>query len=346
MFRNFEPESVNRAKKYIAETQKRIDANKKETVETQKRIDANKKKIADTENEIKKIEIRTKALIKFKEESGLRGPELRKAFDEFYNKPKPIMKVGNIMKGRADIKMTNNKYSVDTQLNIKKGLNDKTKKALMRSIREETSRALKGSGVKRNHSYSDNSSSDEGSTSGEDSDDEELYNRNPFNPARQITYKGDLVHIDIGSHNETPKKRPVKKGKGCKHSVHPERPIPPLQHLFDIVPNLANLPIYRNPHSLTDYDAMINHLDLMASYINNNDREDKRHLLPELTEIINDLRSRRRRRESETEGPESSDEECEEIRPARRGTGINKPKKGSQEMKDKMARIRAMKKNI
>ena len=57
-------------------------------------------------------------------------------------------KTGNILKGRSDLKKKGDKYTVDTELKIKKGLTPKEKKALKKSIVEELDNKIKGSGMR------------------------------------------------------------------------------------------------------------------------------------------------------------------------------------------------------
>jgi hypothetical protein len=123
------------------------------------------------------------ALKDFKERTGLKGQELKKAFEEFYNKGNPkdeidnyiqtrdkenIMdgkhsdmlkllersraykasqiklfkepktyKEENIMNCLSDLKKKGNKYSVNTEFNINNDIDDKVKRALIKSIIEE-----------------------------------------------------------------------------------------------------------------------------------------------------------------------------------------------------------------
>ena len=102
---------------------------------------------------------RVDELIKFKERTGLKGQELKKAFDEYWNdeKPKTIpiktpkqpktYKEQNIMKGRSDLKKKGDKYTIDTILNVKKGLDDKVKRALKKSVIEELDKRIKGGAI-------------------------------------------------------------------------------------------------------------------------------------------------------------------------------------------------------
>jgi len=58
-----------------------------------------------------------------------------------------IYKEANIMKGRSDLKKKGDKYTVDTEMNIKKGLDAKTKRALKKSVMEELNKQMKGGAI-------------------------------------------------------------------------------------------------------------------------------------------------------------------------------------------------------
>lgn len=78
-------------------------------------------------------------------------------------------KVGNIMKARSDLKKKGDKYTIDTEMNIKKGLDKKIKSALKKSIVTELDTKLKGSGIRKiNLDYS--SDEDEKSKKGKGMD--------------------------------------------------------------------------------------------------------------------------------------------------------------------------------
>ena len=53
-------------------------------------------------------------------------------------------KTGNILKGKSDLKKKGDKYTVDTELKIKKGLDAKTKRALKKSVVEELDKRMEG----------------------------------------------------------------------------------------------------------------------------------------------------------------------------------------------------------
>ena len=57
-------------------------------------------------------------------------------------------KKGNIMKARSDIRIKDGKKTLDTEMNIKKGLSTKEKKALKSSIDAEFDKKIKGSGLR------------------------------------------------------------------------------------------------------------------------------------------------------------------------------------------------------
>jgi hypothetical protein len=63
----------------------------------------------------------------------------------FKSKKEPkTYKESNIMKGRSDLKKKGNKYEVETELNIKNDLDSKVKRALKKSIIDETNKKIKG----------------------------------------------------------------------------------------------------------------------------------------------------------------------------------------------------------
>lgn len=57
-------------------------------------------------------------------------------------------KKGNIMKARSDIRIKDGKRTLDTEMNIKKGLSTKEKKALKSSIDMEFDKKIKGGGIR------------------------------------------------------------------------------------------------------------------------------------------------------------------------------------------------------
>jgi hypothetical protein len=61
------------------------------------------------------------------------GEELKKKYKE-----------GNIMKARSDLKKKGSKYEVETEMNVKEGLEPKVKRALKKSIIDETNKKIKG----------------------------------------------------------------------------------------------------------------------------------------------------------------------------------------------------------
>jgi hypothetical protein len=69
---------------------------------------------------------------------------------KFINPPKPpkITKDKNIMKARSDIKNKDGKISIDTEMNITKGLEPKVKRALKKSVIGELDKKIDGSGIR------------------------------------------------------------------------------------------------------------------------------------------------------------------------------------------------------
>lgn len=111
-----------------------------------------------------------------------------------------------IMKGSSELKKKGNKYTVDTELNIKEGLEPKVKRALKKSIIDETNKKIKnykkpvGFGFKGGSLLLDDSSSDEEEPKKEEKkvDINELRN-----------YAKMLAHLL--EHIEDPKEKPDKK---------------------------------------------------------------------------------------------------------------------------------------
>jgi hypothetical protein len=65
-------------------------------------------------------------------------------------KTKKQYQEGEIMKGKSDLKkLPDGKFGIDTELDIKKGLEPKVKKALKKSIKQEIDDKLKGSGIRK-----------------------------------------------------------------------------------------------------------------------------------------------------------------------------------------------------
>ena len=62
---------------------------------------------------------------------------------------KKTYKESNLMKARSDLKKKGDKYGVETEMNIKKGLEPKVKRALKKSIDEELDKKLKGRGIRK-----------------------------------------------------------------------------------------------------------------------------------------------------------------------------------------------------
>lgn len=53
------------------------------------------------------------------------------------------------MKARSDLKKNGDKYTVDTEMNIKKGLDGKIKKALKKSIETELNKKMSGGSIRK-----------------------------------------------------------------------------------------------------------------------------------------------------------------------------------------------------
>ncbi len=53
-------------------------------------------------------------------------------------------KEGNMMKGSSELKKKNNKYYIETEININNDMNDKIKRAFVKSIIEELNKKIDG----------------------------------------------------------------------------------------------------------------------------------------------------------------------------------------------------------
>jgi hypothetical protein len=101
--------------------------------------------------------------------------------------PEPIAKKRkeqNLMKGRSDLKKKGDKYTVDTEMNVRKGLEPEVKRALKKSVVEELDKRIKGSGIINLDSSSENDSS---------SSDEEIDINEMKNYSRMLSHL--LNHI-------------------------------------------------------------------------------------------------------------------------------------------------------
>lgn len=84
------------------------------------------------------------------EKMGQLFPVGQEPFRKRRGRPPKAIKEANIMKGRSDIKKNENgKFSVDTEINVKKGLAPKVKKALKKSVITELDKKISGSGVRK-----------------------------------------------------------------------------------------------------------------------------------------------------------------------------------------------------
>lgn len=72
-----------------------------------------------------------------------------KSITHDFEKPKKTYKESNLMKARSDLKKKGDKFAVETEMNIKKGLEPKVKKALKKSIDEELDKKIKGRGIRK-----------------------------------------------------------------------------------------------------------------------------------------------------------------------------------------------------
>jgi hypothetical protein len=123
--------------------------------------------------------------------------DLRKDFLKKHVKKSKTYEEGNIMKGRSDLKKKGDKYEVETELNVRKGLEPKVKRALKKSVNEELERGFKGGSI--NLDYDDSSSSDE----------EEEKPKPKVDVKELKNYARMLSHLL--EHIEDPKEKPDKK---------------------------------------------------------------------------------------------------------------------------------------
>lgn len=64
-------------------------------------------------------------------------------------KEKKTYKESNIMKARSDLKKKGDKYEVETEMNVRKGLDKKVKSALKKSVISQLDKSISGSGVEK-----------------------------------------------------------------------------------------------------------------------------------------------------------------------------------------------------
>lgn len=140
-----------------------------------------------------KSELKTESAIKRRLERYERNePKFKEQDIELSKKHKELLKAGKtlsydkdlgiIMTGKSELgKTKNGKYKVDTELKIKKGLNEKVKKGLKKSIIDELNKNISGSGVRRvdldyssDDMYGRGYNSDSSSESDNSSDDEDI----------------------------------------------------------------------------------------------------------------------------------------------------------------------------
>lgn len=119
----------------------------------------NKKGLAKRKQTAKEIEEMNKSNFNINMFISDKQKEIDEGLKKRKNKKKTY-KESNIMKGRSDLKKkTNGKYEVETELNIKKGLEPKVQRALKKSVNEELTKGFKGGSI--NLDYSDSSSDEE-----------------------------------------------------------------------------------------------------------------------------------------------------------------------------------------
>ncbi len=129
-------------------------------------IDEAEKKLKELIKEPKKINIKRGNKAKMENEKAIKDRELELE-KEHYNVLKTQDKlriekdVGEIMKGKSELIKKGKKMSVETELDIKKGLQKKVKNALRKSIIDEIDKKLIGSGLYDSSSDESSCSDDE-----------------------------------------------------------------------------------------------------------------------------------------------------------------------------------------
>lgn len=92
-----------------------------------------------TTKDLKDISDLSKARSAYEKESLLLTSKNKKS-----SKPKKEYKEEKIMKASSDLKKKGDKYTIDTEMNVKEGLDGKTKRALKKSIEDEVKKKIKG----------------------------------------------------------------------------------------------------------------------------------------------------------------------------------------------------------
>lgn len=116
---------------------------------------------------------------------------------EDLEKAKKTYKEKSLMKAKSELKKKGDSYTVDTEMNVRKGLDAKVKRALKKSVVEELDKKISGSGIRK---IDLDMSSDE----------EEK-------PKRRGRPKKKVEESSSESEEEEPKRRRPKKGKGIEY---------------------------------------------------------------------------------------------------------------------------------
>ncbi len=107
-----------------------------------------KQKIEKPKKEIKQ----KKSQINYPDDEGKTdnedSSEDEKPIKKSKGRPKKTYKQSNVMKARSDVVKKGGKYTVDTDMNIRKGLDSKIMRALKKSIIDEVSSKMKGYGIR------------------------------------------------------------------------------------------------------------------------------------------------------------------------------------------------------
>ena len=126
---------------------KEIKEYDKKGIEILKKYGAIPKSQSDEDNE--DIEIQKNAKKKLLERKKTKRSSSPTSITEDFEKPKKTYKEKSLMKAKSELKKKGDSYTVDTEMNVRKGLDDKVKKALKKSVVEELDKKISGSGIRK-----------------------------------------------------------------------------------------------------------------------------------------------------------------------------------------------------
>jgi hypothetical protein len=113
------------------------------------KLEQNLLKNIKEDKEIKKrIEERRKRIDERLRQRALRSPSPTSITEDF-EKPKKTYKEKSLMKAKSELKKKGDSYTVDTEMNVRKGLDAKVKRALKKSVVEELDKKISGSGIRK-----------------------------------------------------------------------------------------------------------------------------------------------------------------------------------------------------